>query len=139
MTIDWGNPPLVTTTVTTVPTSPEIWEIVIVCLPPGGSVPCVGESVKLVGSESAAADQFADRVVLGLAIVTVVVALPHWMVTLVGLIVTTTGGGVLPGSAVAVGAPGVPVPATGILPDVPAVPGSGEPLSDAGVPVFDMA
>src|SRR5690242_2226795 len=121
MTIDWGTPPLVTTTVP----SAEICEIVIVCLPPGGSVPCVGESVKLVGSGSGTADQFADRVVLGLFMVTVVVALPHWIVTLVGLIVTTTGGGV---------PPGVPVPVTGILPDVPAVPGSGEPLSDAGVP-----
>jgi hypothetical protein len=136
MTIDWGSPPLVTMTVTSVPTSPEICEIVIVCLLPGGSVPCVGESVKLVGSESAAADQFADRVLLGLVMVTVVVALPHWIVTLVGLMVTTTGGGVPPGVAAgAVGAPGVPVPATGILPDVPAVPGSGEPLSDGGVPV----
>jgi hypothetical protein len=111
-------------------------EIVIVCLPPGGSVPCVGESVKLVGSGSGTADQFADRVALGLFMVTVVVALPHWMVTLVGLIVTTTGGGVPPGVAAGVvGAPGVPVPATGILPVVPAVPGSGEPLSDGGVPV----
>ena len=99
-------------------------------------MPCVGESVKVVGSESAAADQFADRVVLGLVIVTVVVALPHWIVTLVGLIVTTTGGGVPPGVAAgAVGAPGVPVPAMGIPPEVPAVPGSGEPLSDGGVPV----
>jgi len=132
MTMDWGNPPLVTTTVP----NAEICEIVIVCLPPGGSVPCVGESVKLVGSGSGTADQFADRVVLGLFMVTVVVALPHWMVTLVGLMVTTTGGGVPPGVAAgAVGAPGVPVPVTGILPDVPAVPGSGEPLSDGGVPV----
>ena len=99
-------------------------------------MPCVGESVKLVGSGSGAADQFADRVVLGLVIVTVVVALPHWIVTLVGLIVTTTGGGVPPGVAAgAVGAPGVPVPAMGIPPEVPAVPGSGEPLSDGGVPV----
>jgi hypothetical protein len=131
MTIDWGNPPLVTTTVP----GKETLEIVIVCLPPGGSVPCVGESVKLVGSGSGMADQFADRVVLGLFMVTVVVALPHWMVTLVGLTVTTTGGGVPPGPGVTVGAPGVPVPAAGILPDVPAVPGSGEPLSDGGVPV----
>jgi hypothetical protein len=113
-----------------------ILEIVIVCLPLGASVPCVGESVKLVGSGSGTADQFADRVALGLFMVTVVVALPHWMVTLVGLIVTTTGGGVPPGVAAGVvGAPGVPVPATGILPDAPAVPGNGEPLSDGGVPV----
>jgi hypothetical protein len=132
MTIDWGSPPLVTTTVP----GPEMLETVIVCLPTGGSVPCVGESMKLVGSGRDTADQFADRVVLGLFMVTVVVALPHWMVTLVGLIVTTTGGGVPPGVAAGtVGAPGVPVPATGILPDVPAVPGSGEPLSDGGVPV----
>ena len=131
MTIDLGIPPLVTTTVP----NAEICEIVIVCLPPGGSVPCVGESVKVVGNETAAADQFADRVVLGLFMVTVVVALPHWIVTLVGLIVTTTGGGVPPGVAAgAVGAPGVPVPAVGIPPDVPTVPGSGEPLSDGGVP-----
>lgn len=132
MTMDWGNPPLVTTTVP----NAEICEIVIVCLPPGGSVPCVGESVKLVGSGSGTADQFADRVLLGLFMVTVVVALPHWTVTLVGLIVTTTGGGVPPGVAAgAVGAPGVPVPAMGNPPEVPAVPGNGEPLSDGGVPV----
>lgn len=130
--MDWGNPPLVTTTVP----NAEICEIVIVCLPVGGSVPCVGESVKVVGNETAAADQFADRVALGLLMVTVVVALPHWTVTLVGLMVTTTGGGVPPGVAAgAVGALGVPAPAVGILPVVPAVPGSGVPLSDGGVPV----
>ena len=71
ITIDWGSPPLVTTTVP----NAEICEIVIVCWPPGGSVPCVGESAKLVGSGSGTADQFADRVVLGLFMVTVVVEL----------------------------------------------------------------
>lgn len=128
MTIDWGSPPLVTTTVPGV----ETFEIFIVCLLPGESVPCVGESVKLVGSGSGTADQFADRAALGLLMVTVVVALPHWTVTLVGLIVTTTGGGVPPGVATgAVGAPGVPD--VGAPPEG-AVPGSGEPLSDGGVP-----
>ena len=89
-----------------------------------------------MGSESGAADQVADRVVLGLLIVTVVVALPHWTVMLVGVMVTTTGGGLPPAVASGVvGAPGVPVPAIGVSPDVPVVPGNGEPLSDGGVPV----
>jgi len=96
-------------------------------------MPCVGESVIVVGNETAAADQFADRVALGLFMVTVVVALPHWTVTLVGLMVTTTGGGVPPGVAAgAVGTPGVPE--VGAPPEG-AVPGSGEPLSDGGVPI----